>query len=231
MSTKSRQILSEGADHIVYFDEKKPGVVAKVPKKPRSLSSVQRDLNLAQEFLGEFLPPTLINVTAGAYEIEQRRIVDAQALTMEALGRSVVRKQFADLLSANTVAAVSSARVSYDFFGLEGGAKSLLTLFQGHKGRAIDKLLVTPGLRAGLGLKRAGLFPLMPSKAMKWWHEEGLQPQMANVVLGRDAHGNEKLYVVDIALLYLDSPRGALHHLWDHGLLRTFFGKVIHDRE
>ena len=220
--------LGEGADHRVFGHRKRPDLVVKVPKKARPVAAVSADLNACQKHFAEFLPWTALHIERdGKYCIHQEKIEGVQHLTLELLKTNEdIRRQFHALLSTDQQA-VKMHGIAYDYFGLEGGAKSLLTLFDGHRGALLDKMVVTPGLQMGLWLKGAGMFPLMPAKAIEWWRDKALAPQMANVVVGRDAEGKLRLYTPDIAVLHIADRQAWLHDQWNRLLMRQFFGEVL----
>ncbi|MBI4836171.1 MAG: hypothetical protein HY817_02845 [Candidatus Abawacabacteria bacterium] len=224
------KLFAEGSDHRVYENLRNPSELLKVPKVPGDINNIRELLDMSRKLFAPFIPPARVlpDKTAG-YIIGQARIPHARHVRPADIATSAdVRKQIDSLLQMNR-AAMAEHGVSIDPMGLAGAAQCLLSEFKPHRDKVLDKLLVTPGIAAGLILRNRGLFPLMPQEAPTWWRDPDLTPAIANIVITPENGQRSTIHLVDFSLIRLRSAnnltrlRAQALHQWNRFWLGRCF--------
>ena len=179
--------ISAGKQHQIYLygDDQ----VAKIPRRslymkvygPFHYETVVRDLNILNDFLGEFVVSTQVlrsKSNDSDYVILQQRIKDAQFIT--GINFSDVRDDFVRIVEANAQI-ILQQRVSLDFFGNIGFQRSLLASSLRRKDMALmnNLLVVRENSRLRIKIADTNLSELR----LHFHHEVGVFQWLVNSIV------------------------------------------------
>lgn len=176
--------ISGGLGHSVYEDAKDPQWLLKRPTNFRLLfeenfEGTAKDIALATQLFGEFIPPTTIEKDAECgYVIHQRRVHNARPLTVADISAQPnLQAELAELLRLNAEAQQQS-NASLDLYGFAG-------LYRSAKHSVVRRMFWLLGQR--------------PPRQ---------KPELANILVGSLEEGKKKtdhVYAVDCSLLHLNA--------------------------
>jgi hypothetical protein len=220
--------ISEGSGHKVYLDAQNPGKLVKIPKSHfpgiSLYDQAQRDLDLALEHFGPWIPETNIYPDSQqGYVIHQRKVSNAEHITPAHLESFVILDALEEILEANRKA-IRDANVGIDIIGYEGSAKCFLYNFRRYRNTPLDILVITPSLRVAQTTSNS-----VPQKCLEWWQDPELTPEITNLLLGVRGNVAQQVAFVDLSLLHFQSSspferfRATFLHSWNSFFLEKNF--------
>ncbi len=200
MDLRGLQLIGEGGDHDVFRHPTDGERVLKVPKKKfvgtRRFDEMWANLQDAKRHFGPWLAETAIEKNrVHGYFVHQEKI-DGVHIRPDAL--AACGDSFRALHDAHRVT-LEKEGLGLDFFGLEGGWRTVLGHIRHLRGSIYDVLAIRPLLRTAA--VAGNVFPLLHSfrTAPEVWSAPGpINPELSNVLQKRSSPTQVRIVDVDL---------------------------------
>lgn len=227
---KLGQMLNEGAGHQIYENPDNPGELIKVPKNNHfSYERVAADIAICRERFSEWLPNSEVEKDdEHGYLTRQEKILDAEHITPRHLEIENIRRQIEAIMQANRQS-LDKDGIGIDFIGLEGSTKCAFTNAKKHKGKLVDKLIITPILKFFRWLKTVKKNLPVLDNALELWNSNDFEPEISNLILGRRKDLEKQVFLIDLSLVHTKSKsikeriRSYVLQRWNRFFLRKQF--------